>query len=136
MEDLHTTVVDAIADQLGLLPACEMVQALRSALVHAWEERHGWNTAKGVTLYADGLRGLKSFTVTIAGCERFDGEAPYTWVLEAPDVTAAIDAAMLYHSVTQEEDVKDLELDPLGTFEGEPSPDCGYSWNDLRGSEI
>jgi hypothetical protein len=40
---------------------------------------------------------MKTFTVTIAGTERFDGEAPYTWVVEASDMAAAMNKAMACH---------------------------------------
>ncbi|MEV5559700.1 hypothetical protein AB0L44_39150 [Nonomuraea wenchangensis] len=75
---------------------------------------------------------MRTFTVTIAGTERFDGEAPYTWVVEAHDVASAMNKAMAYHALSQDQPQCDLEIDPLRTFEGPPPPDCGYYWNDLR----
>ncbi len=75
---------------------------------------------------------MRTFTVTIAGTERFDGEAPYTWVVEARDVASAMNKAMAYHALSQDQRLCDLEIDPLRTFEGLPPPDCGYYWNDLR----
>lgn len=75
---------------------------------------------------------MTPFTVTIAGDERFDGEAPYTWVVEASDVMSAMNKAMVYHALSQEQRLCDLEIDPLHTFEGLPPEKCGYYWNDLR----
>lgn len=77
-------------------------------------------------------RRAKVFTVTVAGLERFDGEAPYTWVLEAPDMASAIRKAVAYHAVSVEERVCDLEIVLRHTFEGLPPANCGYYWNDLR----
>ncbi|MEU8400909.1 hypothetical protein AB0C28_37450 [Nonomuraea sp. NPDC048892] len=84
---------------------------------------------------AGGVGRLKAFTVTIAGSEREDGEEPYTWVVEASDMTSAISKATAYHARSQEERVCDLELVPRYTFEGVPCADCGYHWNDLRTEE-
>jgi hypothetical protein len=75
---------------------------------------------------------VKIFTVTVAGSERFDGEEPYTWVVEAPDVASAIDKAVTYHALSQDQRLSDLLIDPLRTFEGLPPAKCGYHWNDLR----
>ncbi|MEV1244509.1 hypothetical protein [Nonomuraea sp. NPDC049750] len=75
---------------------------------------------------------MKTFTVTIAGTERFDGEAPYTWVVKASDVMSAMNKALAYHALSQEQRLCDLEIDPLQTFEGLPPEDCEYHWNDLR----
>ncbi|GAA2209697.1 hypothetical protein GCM10009850_051560 [Nonomuraea monospora] len=75
---------------------------------------------------------MKTFTVTVAGTERYDGEAPYTWVVEAPDVANAINKAMAYHAHSQDQRLSDLQIDPLHTFEGLPPVECGYHWNDLR----
>jgi hypothetical protein len=75
---------------------------------------------------------VKIFTVTVAGSERFDGEEPYTWVVEAPDVASAIDKAVAYHALSQDQRLSDLLIDPLRTFEGLPPAKCGYHWNDLR----
>ncbi|MEV1004449.1 hypothetical protein [Nonomuraea sp. NPDC050202] len=75
---------------------------------------------------------MKIFTVTVAGSERFDGEEPYTWVVEAPDVASAIDKAVAYHALSQDQRLSDLLIDPLRTFEGLPPAKCGYHWNDLR----
>jgi hypothetical protein len=75
---------------------------------------------------------MKTFTVTTAGTERFDGEAPYTWVVEATDVMSAMNKALAYHALSQEQRLCDLETDPLLTFEGLPPENCEYYWNDLR----
>jgi hypothetical protein len=77
-------------------------------------------------------REMKTFTVTIAGTERFDGEAPYTWVVEALDVMTAMNKALAYHALSQDQRLCDLEIDPLHTFEGPPPENCAYYWNDLR----
>jgi hypothetical protein len=79
---------------------------------------------------------MKTFTVTIAGTERFDGEAPYTWVVEAPDATSAMNKAMAYHALSQDQRMCDLQIDPLHTFEGLPPANCGYHWNDLRSAAL
>ncbi|GAA1638085.1 hypothetical protein GCM10009733_039010 [Nonomuraea maheshkhaliensis] len=84
---------------------------------------------------ASGVKRLKAFTVTIAGSEREDGEEPYTWVVEASDITSAISKATDHHARSQEERVCDLELVPRHTFEGVPCANCGYHWNDLRTRE-
>ncbi|MFI7148200.1 hypothetical protein ACIBO2_25090 [Nonomuraea sp. NPDC050022] len=75
---------------------------------------------------------MKTFTVTIAGTERFDGETPYTWVVEASDVMSAMNKALAYHALSQEQRLCDLEIDLLHTFEGLPPENCEYYWNDLR----
>ncbi|MGN9847214.1 hypothetical protein ACTMTI_54955 [Nonomuraea sp. H19] len=79
---------------------------------------------------------MKTFTVTIAGTERFDGEAPYTWVVEAPDVMSAMNKALAYHALSQEQRLCDLEIDPLYTFEGLPPENSDYRWNDLRSASL
>ncbi|KAB8191504.1 hypothetical protein FH608_030060 [Nonomuraea phyllanthi] len=75
---------------------------------------------------------MKTFTVTIAGPERHDGEAPYTWVVEATDMASAMNKALAYHALSQDQRLWDLEIVPLHTFEGPPPENCGYYWNDLR----
>ncbi|TDE58146.1 hypothetical protein E1295_05920 [Nonomuraea mesophila] len=75
---------------------------------------------------------MKTFTVTIAGNERFDGEAPYTWVVTAPDMATAVNRALAHHALSLTQHLCDLEIDPLHTFEGPPPDDCTYHWNDLR----
>jgi hypothetical protein len=75
---------------------------------------------------------MKTFTVTIAGTERFDGEAPYTWVVEAPDVASAMNKALAYHALSQDQQLCDLEIDPLHTFEGPPlktAPTTGTTYD-------
>ncbi|MEO3891684.1 hypothetical protein [Nonomuraea sp. B5E05] len=79
---------------------------------------------------------MKTFTVTIAGTERFDGEAPYTWVVEAPDVTAAMNKALAYHALSLDQHLSELQIDPDHTFEGLPHGNCAYHWNDLRTSAL
>lgn len=63
---------------------------------------------------------MKTFTVTVAGTERFDGEAPYTWVVAASDMASAIRKATAYHALSQDQRLCDLEIDSLRTFEGHP----------------
>jgi hypothetical protein len=63
---------------------------------------------------------MKTSTVTIAGTERFDGEAPYTWIVEATDRMNAMNKALANHALWQEQRLCDLEIDPLHTFEGLP----------------
>ncbi|QFY13171.1 hypothetical protein GBF35_47305 [Nonomuraea phyllanthi] len=75
---------------------------------------------------------MKIFTVTVAGPERFDGEAPYTWVVEATDMASATNKALAYHALSEDRPLHDLEIVPLHTFEGPPPENCGYHWNDLR----
>lgn len=92
-----------------------------------------WRAARA---YGLGLRLLSftmerimpTFTVTIAGPERHDGEAPYTYVIEAVDLHAAVIMTQNHHQVEQE--VTDTLV--LEVFEGVPSANCGYVWNDLR----
>ncbi|MGW3346468.1 hypothetical protein ACWDA3_24415 [Nonomuraea rubra] len=79
---------------------------------------------------------MKIFTVTVAGTERFDGEEPYTWVVEAPDVASAMNRAVAYHALAQDQRLSDLQIDPLRTFEGLPPANCGYHWNDLRSEDL
>ncbi|WP_326634649.1 hypothetical protein OIE67_52355 [Nonomuraea fuscirosea] len=78
---------------------------------------------------------MKTFTVTVAGTERFDGEAPYTWVVAASDITSAISKATAYHALSLDQRLCDLEIDHLRTYEGIPPTNCGYYWNDLRTEE-
>ncbi|MET8863484.1 hypothetical protein ABZW11_11055 [Nonomuraea sp. NPDC004580] len=74
--------------------------------------------------------------MTVAGTERFDGEAPYTWVVEAADMGSAIRKAVAYHTCSVDQRLCDLEVDVPRTFEGLPSADCGYAWNDLRAEAL
>lgn len=70
------------------------------------------------------------FTVTVAGSERHDGEAPYTYVLEAHSLVDAWAKALAHHMV-EEGDI-DAYVVADESFDGEPGPDDTYGWNDLR----
>jgi len=90
---------------------------------------------------------LADFTVTIAGTERHDGEAPYTYCVEATDMQQARE--IVYDYFVEQEG---LDIDPendeyaepdvefvegeWNTFPGAPSWPAsmpGRAWNDLRG---
>jgi hypothetical protein len=79
---------------------------------------------------------FKSNILSISRNPRFDGEAPYTWVVEAPDVMSAMNKALAYHALSQEQRLCDLEIDPLHTFEGLPPENSDYRWNDLRSASL
>ncbi|MEU0218724.1 hypothetical protein ABZ281_28120 [Streptomyces sp. NPDC006265] len=72
----------------------------------------------------------RDFTVTIAGAERHDGEAPYTYVVRAASQSVAWSMALSTH--IHREDTVDCYIVPSQSFEGVPAEDCGYHWNDLR----
>lgn len=73
----------------------------------------------------------RSYTVTLAGPERHDGEAPTTYVLQAADQDAAIAEAIRIHSTDGGDEPADLEVDHDGTYPG----GVRVSWwfNDRRG---
>jgi hypothetical protein len=71
-----------------------------------------------------------TYTVTVAGSERHDGEKPYTYVLEDICPIDAVLRVMAYHRLENEDD----DVVPVSVFMGEPGPKCGYFWNDLRDS--
>jgi hypothetical protein len=75
----------------------------------------------------------RDFTVTIAGSERHDGEAPYTYVVSAESQQQAWATALSTH-IRREESV-DCFIVPEQSFNGLPADDCGYHWNDLRGQD-
>lgn len=89
---------------------------------------------------------LPVFTVTVAGPERHDGEAPYTYCLHAADEPAARTLALEHHIAEQELavdwatgaacDPDAVIIDgPWDTFPGPPSwpQDLpGRTWSDLR----
>jgi len=88
---------------------------------------------------------LATFTVTVAGSERHDGEAGYTYALHAPDLETAKRLVLEYHIAEHEEDIgidgEACDPDvivvegPWDTFDGAP---CwpgnlpGRAWTDLR----
>jgi hypothetical protein len=69
-----------------------------------------------------------SWTVTITGSERHDGEGPYIWVVGAPDATTATAVAERHHQSIEEDD----DTVVRGVEPGAPT--AGYPWvyNDLR----
>ena len=70
-----------------------------------------------------------TWTVTIAGTERHDGEKPYTWVVNATDATIAAAIAERHHQTSQEDtDTVVLTVEP-----GAPAADYPFHHNDLRG---
>ncbi|GAA1883995.1 hypothetical protein [Asanoa iriomotensis] len=78
-------------------------------------------------------RGLRqaagTWTVTIAGSERHDGEGPYIWVVDAPDATSAAAVAEHHHQTSQEDtDTVVRSVEP-----GAPTADYPWAYNDLRG---
>lgn len=90
---------------------------------------------------------MPTFTVTVEGFERHDGEAPFTYILEAANMGAAQQSALLYHVmfVGSPEDpfLAPSTPDESGeasfrivhgdqfTFVGEPHH-AVYAYNDLR----
>ncbi|MFF7750403.1 hypothetical protein ACFZCP_14270 [Streptomyces sp. NPDC007971] len=72
----------------------------------------------------------RDWTVTIAGSERHDGEAPYTYVVSAETKQQAWATALSTH-IRREESV-DCFIVPEKSHEGVPAENCGYHWNDLR----
>lgn len=94
---------------------------------------------------------LWTFTVSIAGPERHDGEAPFTYVVQARDIPEAYEIALLHHVLTEHEDIFRLVLsgpdnDDHGepfftmvegehyTFPGIPPETAWYNYIDLRAS--
>lgn len=47
-------------------------------------------------------------------------------------MTSVMNKALAYHALSQDQQLCDLEIDPLRTFEGSPPANCAYHWNDLR----
>ncbi|MFJ5532424.1 hypothetical protein [Streptomyces sp. NPDC093261] len=73
-------------------------------------------------------RDLQPYTVTIAGSERHDGEAPYTYVVNAPSGDAAWEYVARHHV----EEEQDLDVERVSVELGVPGDGSGYHWNDLR----
>ncbi|WP_431911687.1 hypothetical protein [Nonomuraea jabiensis] len=73
---------------------------------------------------------LKTFTVTVSGSEREDGEAPYTWVVNAKTPWQAMNKAKDIHHTDAQEEYEEMQVEEI--FEGLPSENCGYHWNDCR----
>jgi len=101
-----------------------------------------------------------TFTVTVAGPERHDGETGYTYVLTAPDETAARRLVMAYHAASHGLRLAEVRIDaetgprlrtgfdpaqrpdvvyvPAQSFPGPPTwpaDERGRAWNDLRPPE-
>jgi len=72
---------------------------------------------------------MKTFTVTIAGSERHDGEKPYDYVIEAETAEAAAKAVTVEFA-KQQWDANDIVV--VGVKEGAPPPGYRYHWNDMR----
>ncbi|MEH0579060.1 MULTISPECIES: hypothetical protein [Streptomyces] len=72
----------------------------------------------------------RTFTVTIAGPERHDGQEPYTYVLEARAMQAAWAEALAWHMAAEE--TPDCYVVAGKSFEGVPAGDVGFHWSDLR----
>jgi hypothetical protein len=88
---------------------------------------------------------LPTFTVTVAGSERHDGEAGYTYALHAPDLATAKRLVLEHHIAENEEDIgidgEACDPDvivvegPWDTFDGAPrwpGDLPGRAWTDLR----
>jgi len=75
---------------------------------------------------------MSDWLITIAGCERHDGEKPTDYVIDAATQDQAVMAAILLHS--REHD--DLDLEVVGVSQGAPGPDYPYFYNDVRGGEF
>ncbi|MFD7168626.1 hypothetical protein [Streptomyces violascens] len=71
---------------------------------------------------------MATYTVTVAGRERYDGEKPYTYVIEDDQAINAVLRVMAHHRWENE----DTDVIPISVFSGEPGPNCGYFWNELR----
>lgn len=89
---------------------------------------------------------LSTFTVTVAGSTRHDGEAGCTYALHAPDRTTAKQLVLEHHIAkygenidlaTGEQRAPDVIVleSPEHTFDGAPTWPCdqrGRAWTDLR----
>ncbi|WP_019548596.1 DUF6884 domain-containing protein [Streptomyces sulphureus] len=72
----------------------------------------------------------RTFTITVAGTERHDGEKPYTYVVSECSTKKAWAKVLAWVMVDQE--TVDAHVVAGESFEGEPEPGCGYFWTDLR----
>ncbi|MEU6351119.1 hypothetical protein ABZ896_17565 [Streptomyces sp. NPDC047072] len=77
--------------------------------------------------------GLRDFTVTVAGPERYDGEKPYTYVVRDHTTEGAWIQALTWHMRTNE--TLDAHVVASESHAGLPPSDAGYFWNDLRPEE-
>ena len=71
------------------------------------------------------------YCVTLAGPERHDGEAPYSWVLESDSAEAAVAKAAAAMAC----DIETSDVELVSVVAGVPPTDCGFHWNDLRGAK-
>ncbi|MDX3069595.1 hypothetical protein PV518_47040 [Streptomyces sp. ND04-05B] len=72
----------------------------------------------------------RTFTVTIAGPERHDGEKPTKYVLEARSTQTAWARALAWHM--EAEETVDCFVLADESHKGAPAGDVGFHWNDLR----
>lgn len=70
-----------------------------------------------------------SYTVTIAGPERHDGESPYVYALHARSLLEAYWIGLGFFQ--EEYETTDVVVE--GVSLGVPGDNCGFFWNDLRG---
>lgn len=89
---------------------------------------------------------MPAFTIATSGSERHDGEKPYWWVVDAPDLPAAKAMGLAHHHQMVNDDTPpddqwyDGDLIVVDEQCHAGIPDCppdtmGYVWNDLRGEE-
>lgn len=79
---------------------------------------------------AGGLRyAPDTWTVTIAGTGRHEGEYPFYWVVGAPDANSAAVLAERHHRVSQE----DTDTVVRAVEPGAPTADYPFAYEDLRG---
>lgn len=91
--------------------------------------------------------GMPTFTVTVAGGERHDGEKGFTYVLYAPNLPTAQEWMRARHIRDYEEEIDPVTREPRDpdvitvrheTFAGAPDwPEdtAGKAWNDMRGDQ-
>ncbi|MEU8870476.1 DUF6884 domain-containing protein [Streptomyces javensis] len=72
----------------------------------------------------------RTFTVTVAGDERHQGEKPYAYVVSERSTEKAWAKVLAWFMVDQE--TVDAHVVASESFEGEPEAGCGYFWTDLR----
>lgn len=70
------------------------------------------------------------YTVTVAGPERHDGEAPFTYVVSEYTRETAWAQALAWHLL--HEDCLDAYVVAAESHIGPPPADCDYQWTDLR----
>ena len=75
-----------------------------------------------------GRKTRRVYCVTLAGPERHDGEAPYSWVLEGDTARGAVAKA----AAAMARDIETSDVELVSVAVGVPPTDCGFTWNDLR----